>query len=346
MSATAVGASTDQRLRAPKGTLVAVVTMRQLLESGVHFGHQTRRWNPKMKRFILTERNGIYIIDLASRCPSSTPTSSSARPSPTAAPSCSSAPEAGPGAIAQQATRVDMPYVNNRWLGGMLTNFQTVHQRIKRLKEPRGDRTSTTSPVPAHQEGTAADEASRDKDKLEKHPGGIRTMTWVPSAIWVVDTNKEHIAVDEARSSASRSSRSSTPTATRTSADPIPGQRRRDPAGHVAHLRHRRTPQPTGCEMELRGGASDAEGWWRGKPPEWERELLDLTRTEPAAADAAQPDEAADPAAVRPTPLRWRPENDSTVEVAEVDEEALQAAETVHGQEAPTPESEGPDAQA
>ncbi len=115
---------------------MAVVTTRQLLENGVHFGHQTRRWNPKMKRFIFNERNGIFIIDLrqsltyidkAYKYISGIVSA--------AATCCSSALKQDEEAIAEQATRVGMPYVNQRWLGGMLTNFQTISKRISRLKE-------------------------------------------------------------------------------------------------------------------------------------------------------------------------------------------------------------------
>ena len=116
---------------------MAVVTMRQLLESGVHFGHQTRRWNPKMKRFIMTERNGIYIIDLQQSL--AYIDRSYAFVKETVAKGGTvmfvGTKKQAQEAIAEQATRVGMPYVNQRWLGGMLTNFQTVHQRINRLKE-------------------------------------------------------------------------------------------------------------------------------------------------------------------------------------------------------------------
>jgi small subunit ribosomal protein S2 len=116
---------------------MAVVTMRQLLESGVHFGHQTRRWNPKMKRFIMTERNGIYIIDLQQSL--AYIDRSYAFIKETVAKGGTvmfvGTKKQAQEAIAEQATRVGMPYVNQRWLGGMLTNFQTVHQRINRLKE-------------------------------------------------------------------------------------------------------------------------------------------------------------------------------------------------------------------
>jgi len=178
---------------------MAVVTARQLLESGVHFGHQTRRWNPKMKRFILAERNGIYIIDLHQ--------------------SLTYIDQAyafikdivGKGgqvlfvgtkkqaqeAVAEQATRVGMPYVNQRWLGGMLTNFHTMVKRIQKLKELESmdfDDVAASGLTKKELLGLR-----REKDKLAKTLGGIRDMTRVPQAVWIVDTKKEHLAVDEAR---------------------------------------------------------------------------------------------------------------------------------------------------
>ena len=116
---------------------MAVVTMRQLLESGVHFGHQTRRWNPKMKRFIMTERNGIYIIDLQQSLAYIDRAYAFVKDTVAKGGTVMfvGTKKQAQEAIAEQATRVGMPYVNQRWLGGMLTNFQTVHQRINRLKE-------------------------------------------------------------------------------------------------------------------------------------------------------------------------------------------------------------------
>ncbi|GGN01146.1 30S ribosomal protein S2 [Actinoplanes campanulatus] len=178
---------------------MAVVTMRQLLESGVHFGHQTRRWNPKMKRFIFTERNGIYIIDLRQTLDYIEKAYSFIR---------DTVAEGGhilfvgtkkqaQEAIAEQATRVGQPYVNHRWLGGMLTNFQTVYKRLQRMKELEalGDLSGTAAGYTKKE----TLQLSREKEKLTKTLGGLRDMTKVPSAIWVVDTKKEHIAVDEAR---------------------------------------------------------------------------------------------------------------------------------------------------
>ncbi len=178
---------------------MAVVTMRQLLESGVHFGHQTRRWNPKMKRFIMTERNGIYIIDLQQSL--AYIDRSYAFIKDTVAKGGTvmfvGTKKQAQEAIAEQATRVGMPYVNQRWLGGMLTNFQTVHQRINRLKEL--DEIDFDNVAGSGRTKKELLQMKRERDKLDKTLGGIREMTRTPSAVWVVDTKKEHLAVEEAR---------------------------------------------------------------------------------------------------------------------------------------------------
>jgi small subunit ribosomal protein S2 len=178
---------------------MAVVTMRQLLESGVHFGHQTRRWNPKMKRFIMTERNGIYIIDLQQSL--AYIDRSYAFVKETVAKGGTimfvGTKKQAQEAIAEQATRVGMPYVNQRWLGGMLTNFQTVHQRINRLKEL--DEIDFDDVAGSSRTKKELLQMRRERDKLNKSLGGIREMTRTPSAVWIVDTNKEHLAVEEAR---------------------------------------------------------------------------------------------------------------------------------------------------
>jgi small subunit ribosomal protein S2 len=178
---------------------MAVVTMRQLLESGVHFGHQTRRWNPKMKRFIMTERNGIYIIDLQQSL--AYIDRSYAFVKETVAKGGTimfvGTKKQAQDAIAEQATRVGMPYVNQRWLGGMLTNFQTVHQRINRLKEL--DEIDFDDVAGSSRTKKELLQMRRERDKLNKSLGGIREMTRTPSAVWIVDTNKEHLAVEEAR---------------------------------------------------------------------------------------------------------------------------------------------------
>jgi small subunit ribosomal protein S2 len=177
---------------------VAVVTMKQLLDSGVHFGHQTRRWNPKMKRYILTERNGIYIIDLQQTLSYIDRAYEFVRETVAHGGTIMfvGTKKQAQEAIADEAGRVNMPYVNQRWLGGMLTNFQTVHKRLQRMKELESMEQTGGF------EGRTKKEIlmlTREKTKLEKTLGGIRDMTKVPSAVWIVDTKKEHIAVGEAR---------------------------------------------------------------------------------------------------------------------------------------------------
>jgi len=179
--------------------MAPVVTMRQLLESGVHFGHQTRRWNPKMKRFILTERNGIYIIDLQQSLDFIDRAYEFIRETVAHGGSVLyvGTKKQAQEAIAEQARRVGMPFVNQRWLGGMLTNFSTVYKRLQRLKELEEidfddvAGSSLTKKELLH--------LRREREKLDRSLGGIRDMSRVPSAIWVVDTKKEHIAVSEAR---------------------------------------------------------------------------------------------------------------------------------------------------
>ncbi|AUG79881.1 30S ribosomal protein S2 [Kitasatospora sp. MMS16-BH015] len=178
---------------------MAVVTMRELLESGVHFGHQTRRWNPKMKRFIFTERNGIYIIDLLQSLNYIDRAFEFVKETVAHGGSVLfvGTKKQAQEAIAEQATRVGMPYVNQRWLGGMLTNFSTVYKRLQRLKElGEIDFTDVAGSGLTKKELLVL---QREYDKLEKTLGGIRDMQRVPSAVWIVDTKKEHIAVGEAR---------------------------------------------------------------------------------------------------------------------------------------------------
>ena len=178
---------------------MAVVTMRQLLESGVHFGHQTRRWNPKMKRFILTERNGIYIIDLQQTIADIDIAYDFVKQTVAHGGSILfvGTKKQAQEAVAEQATRVGMPYVNHRWLGGMLTNFQTVAKRLQRLKElEQLDFEDVAASGHTKKELLMM---SREKEKLSRTLGGIRDMAKVPSALWIVDPKKEHLAVAEAR---------------------------------------------------------------------------------------------------------------------------------------------------
>lgn len=177
---------------------MAVVTMRQLLDSGVHFGHQTRRWNPKMKRFILTERNGIYIIDLQQTLSYIDKAFEFVKETVAHGGTILfvGTKRQAQEAIAKEATRVNMPYVNHRWLGGMLTNFTTVHKRLQRLKELEQIAETGGETVMTKKEQLILD---REREKLSKTLGGIRDMARVPSAIWIVDTKKEQIAVGEAK---------------------------------------------------------------------------------------------------------------------------------------------------
>ena len=176
-----------------------VVTIRQLLDSGVHFGHQTRRWNPKMRRFILTDRSGIYIIDLQKSLTHIDSAYSFVKDTVANGGSILfvGTKKQAQEAIAEQAKRVGMPYINQRWLGGLLTNFQTVQKRLARLKELEVMDFDDSS-----KSGLTKKELlilRREKDKLEKSLGGIRNVNKTPSAIWVVDTNKEHLAITEAK---------------------------------------------------------------------------------------------------------------------------------------------------
>jgi small subunit ribosomal protein S2 len=177
---------------------MAVVTIRQLLDSGVHFGHQTRRWNPKMKRFIFTERSGIYIIDLQQSLGYIDAAFDFVKETVAHGGTILfvGTKKQAQESISEQATRVGQPYVNQRWLGGLLTNFGTVQKRLNRLKElDLVDFDDTTR-------GFTKKELliqRRERDKLEKSLGGIRNLSKTPSALWVVDTKKEHLAIDEAK---------------------------------------------------------------------------------------------------------------------------------------------------
>ncbi len=176
---------------------MAVVTMKQMLEAGVHFGHQTRRWNPKMKRFIFGERNGIYIIDLNQTLQRVNTAYAFVRDL-----------VAGGGTImfvgtkkqtqdpvAEFALACGMPYVNQRWLGGMLTNFQTVAGRVRKLQELESSRAAGDFDAMPKKEAL---QHQRELEKLERNLGGIRRLQRPPDAIFVIDTKKEHIAVTEA----------------------------------------------------------------------------------------------------------------------------------------------------
>ena len=176
---------------------MAVVTIRQLLDSGVHFGHQTRRWNPKMKRFILTERSGSHIIDLQQSLHYIDKTYDYVKETVAHGGTILfvGTKKQAQGSIQEQAQRVGQPFVNQRWLGGLLTNFQTVSKRLARMKELEEIDFDDTTRGYTKKELLIQ---RRELVKLQRSLGGIRNLTKTPSAIWIVDTKKEHLAIDEA----------------------------------------------------------------------------------------------------------------------------------------------------
>jgi small subunit ribosomal protein S2 len=270
--------------------------MKQLLESGVHFGHQTRRWNPKMKRYIFTERNGIYIIDLQQSLDYIDRAYEFIKETVAHGGTILyvGTKKQAQEAIAEQARRVGMPFVNQRWLGGMLTNFSTVYKRLQRLKELEemdfGDVAGSgmTKKELLH--------LRREHDKLDRTLGGIRDMARVPSAIWVVDTKKEHIAVNEAR-------KLGIPVVAilDTNCDPdevnypIPGN---DDAIRSVALLTRVVADAVAEGLIARAGASGADEKPAGSQigteeplAEWERELLQGSATETAQAPVTPVDQ-------------------------------------------------------
>ncbi len=174
-----------------------VVTMKQLLGAGVHFGHQTRRWNPKMKRYIHSERNGIYIIDLRQTLTLIEDAYKFVRDlsAKGGVVMFVGTKKQAQDAIASYSSGVGMPYVNHRWLGGMLTNFSTIVSRIKKMKEYEAMRANGDFEAMPKKEALLL---SRELVKLESNLGGIANMTRLPDALFVIDTKKEHLAVTEA----------------------------------------------------------------------------------------------------------------------------------------------------
>ena len=284
---------------------MAVVTTRQLLESGVHFGHQTRRWNPKMKRFILGERNGAYIIDLRQSLTYIDKAYGFVKETVARGGQILfvGTKKQAQEAIAEQATRVGMPYVNHRWLGGMLTNFQTISKRLTRLKELEELNVDDVASSSYTKKELLI--LSRERDKLEKTLGGIRTMSRVPSAVWIVDTKKEHLAVDEAK-------KLGLPVIAilDTNCDPdevdykIPGN---DDAIRSVTLLTRVIADAVADGLVSRSGAKTEGDAQTAEEPlaEWERELL-------GADDAA-------PAVAAPVEAEAAPLEEPVAEVAEVE---------------------------
>ncbi|MGP3935816.1 30S ribosomal protein S2 [Nonomuraea sp. KM88] len=301
--------------------MAPVVTMRQLLESGVHFGHQTRRWNPKMKRFIFTERNGIYIIDLQKSLSYIDRAYDFVKETVAHGGTILfiGTKKQAQEAISEQAARVGMPYVNQRWLGGMLTNFSTVHKRLQRLKELEElDFDNVAASGLTKKELLMR---RREKDKLERTLGGIRDMGRVPSAVWVVDTKKEHIAISEAK-------KLGIPVVAilDTNCDPdevdypIPGN---DDAIRAVGLLTRVVADGVAAGLMARSGAARGDEKPAAAEPlaEWERELIEQgTGERPAGeADSAAPEapvEAApaEPAAAAEAPAETAPAAEAPAE--------------------------------
>ena len=176
---------------------MAVVTMRQMLEAGVHFGHQTRKWNPKMKRFIFGERNGIYIIDLEQTLTRVETAYNFVRELSAKGGSVMfiGTKKQAQDPVRSFAEKTGMPYVNERWLGGMLTNFETIAKRVSKMQEYERMRVSGEFDAMPKKEALLL---TRELEKLQRNLGGIRDMKKLPDAVFVIDTKKEHIAVTEA----------------------------------------------------------------------------------------------------------------------------------------------------
>ena len=278
---------------------MAVISMKQLLDAGAHFGHQTRRWNPKMRRFIFTDRNGIYIIDLQQTLTYIDQAYEFVKQTVAHGGTVLfvGTKKQAQEAIAEEAAKVGMPYVNQRWLGGMLTNFQTVHQRLLRLKELEAMEQSGGF------EGRTKKEIlmlTREKNKLERTLGGMRDMTKVPSVVWVVDTNKEHIAVGEAR-------KLNIPVVALldTNCDPdvvdypIPAN---DDAIRSVTVLTRVIASAVAEGLKARSQAGKAATGEEAEPlAEWESEQLDQVTGETAAPEAEKATEAAAPEAEKAT---------------------------------------------
>lgn len=334
---------------------MAVVTIRQLLDSGVHFGHQTRRWNPKMKRFIFTERNGIYIIDLQKSLGYIDTAFEFVKETVTHGGSILfvGTKKQAQESIAEQAKRVGQPYVNQRWLGGMLTNFQTISLRLRRLKELEEiDFDDVAGSSHTKKELLIL---RREKDKLEKTLGGIRDMQRTPSAVWIVDTKKEHLAVDEAR-------KLGIPVIAilDTNCDPddvnypIPGN---DDAIRSVSLLTRVIADAVAEGLIARHSSDDDSGEKKVSAvepmPEWERELLEGNApaseeaAAPAADDTAPATAAADAAdAAAEKPIAADAAADPAADAAAAAEEATDEPPVEAAAEAADKATEAPAAEA
>ena len=287
---------------------MAVVTIRQLLDSGVHFGHQTRRWNPKVKRFILAERSGIHIIDLQQSLTYIDQAYDFVKQTVARGGSVLfvGTKKQAQESISEQAMRVGQPFVNQRWLGGLLTNFNTISQRLARMKE-----LEQLDYEDASKSGFTKKELlikKRELDKLHKSLGGIRNLQKTPSALWVVDTKKEHLAIDEAK-------KLGIPVIGILDSNcdpdelayPIPGN---DDAIRSVGLLTRIIADAVAEGLIERHQKADS-GEAAEPMAEWERELLEAGGAAAPAADAAT--EAAPPAAAEAAPEAPASETTETV---------------------------------
>ncbi len=273
---------------------MAVVTMRQLLGAGVHFGHQTRRWNPKMRRYILGERNGIYLIDLRKTLAGIDQAYAHVRDMVADGGNILfvGTKKQTQGPVAEYATACGMPYVNQRWLGGMLTNFTTVSGRVKRMQELRTMQAAGDFDAMPKKEALRH---VRELEKLSRNLGGISALDRLPDAIFVIDTKKEHIAVTEANKlEAAGGGRGRHQLRPRRHRLRHPGQRRRHPlrGPHVPGHRRRRHRGP----LDRRPPAGAQAGGQRVAP---ER---------PAPPAGAALGRADRPGASRPPPADAAPE--------------------------------------
>ena len=290
---------------------MAAVTIRQLLDSGVHFGHQTRRWNPKVKRFILTERSGIHIIDLQQSLAYIDKAYDFIKDTVAHGGTVLfvGTKKQAQESVSEQATRVGQPYVNERWLGGLLTNFQTVSKRLGRMKELEEiDYEDTT-------QGYTKKELllkKRELTKLQKSLGGIRNLQKAPSALWVIDPLREHLAIDEAK-------KLGIPVVgiLDSNADPddfqypIPGN---DDAIRSVGLLTKIIADAVAEGLIERHQKPGAEGNVSAVEPlaEWERELLEVSADAPATPDndataAAKEKPAAKKAPAKKAPAKKAP---------------------------------------
>jgi len=285
---------------------MAVITIRQLLDSGVHFGHQTRRWNPKVKRFILTERSGIHVIDLQQSLEYIDRAYDFVKDLVAHGGTVLfvGTKKQAQEAISEQATRVGQPFVNERWLGGLLTNFQTVTKRLGRMKELEEINYEDTTQGYTKKELLLK---KRELNKLHKSLGGIRNMQKTPSALWVVDPLREHLAIDEAK-------KLGIPVIgiLDTNADPddfaypIPGN---DDAIRSVALLTKVIADAVAEGLIERHQKPEAEGNVSAVEPlaEWERELLEAGAEAPAAEAAPAeevPAEAAPAAEEKKAPAK------------------------------------------